>query len=294
MKSKHRHDLETNVLAKHVGEWLEQIRPYNSLIIGVVLAVLVAVVGFSYYRSASAARQSEAWSTYNQAMGGLMPNLETLRESAEEYPDSPMQQWADVTWADGQVWLASRSILQNRQGALESLNRATGVYQGLLRDAGDERLTSRAHFGLGRVFELRCELDKARDEYRAVTGGFSAVAQQRIKDLDEADAKDIYSWLATAQAPRRVAPRGPGTPGQRPSFAPGELEMPSAGTSTTGTSNVEPTAPMSVDELFKGIGETSNKDDANVTDRYNNDVPPAGTSDANSEDAAADNASPKQ
>jgi predicted negative regulator of RcsB-dependent stress response len=294
MKSQHRHELETNWLAKRVADWLNVIQPYNSLIVGVVVAVVVSVVGFSYYRSASAARQSDAWNTYNQAVGGLMPNLETLRESAEEYPDSPMQQWADVTWADGQVWMASRSILQNRSVALDALNRATGTYQGLLKETKDERLKSRAHFGLGRVFELRCELDQAREEYGAVTGGFAALAEQRIKDLDEADAKDTYSWLATAEAPRRMAPPGPGTPGLRPNFAPGELQMPAAGSSTIGTSNMEPTAPMSVDDLFKGIGTSSDQDDANVTDRYNNDVPPAGTSDANPEDAAADETPPKQ
>ncbi len=294
MKSQHRHELETNWLAKRVGDWLNVIQPYNSLIVGTVAAVVVSVVGFTYYRSASAARQSEAWNTYNQAVGGLMPNLNTLRESAEEYPDSPMQQWADVTWADGQVWLASRSILQNRAAATEAVNRATGVYQGLLKKTSNEQLKSRAHFGLGRVYELRCELDKAREEYRAVTGGFADVAEQRIKDLDEADAKDTYSWLATAEAPRRAAPAGPGTPGQRPSFSPGELEMPAAGTSTA-----EPGATMSVDDLFKGIGETSNQDNPNVTDRYNNDVPPAGTDDAKSgdakpEDAAGGDAAPKQ
>jgi predicted negative regulator of RcsB-dependent stress response len=294
MKSQHRHELETNWLAKRVADWLNVIQPYNSLIAGVLVAVVVAVVGFSYYRSASAARQSEAWSTYNQAVGGLMPNLETLRESAEEYPDSPVQQWADITWADGQVWLASRSILQNRSAALDMLNRATGVYQGLMKETNDERLKSRAHFGLGRIFELRCELDKAREEYGAVTGGFATLAEQRIKDLDEADAKETYAWLATAEAPRRMAPPGPGTPGLMPNFSPGELQMPAAGGSNSGASNTEPTAPMSVDDLFKGIGETSNQDDANVTDRYNSDVPPTGASDAKPEDAAADGGEPQQ
>jgi predicted negative regulator of RcsB-dependent stress response len=289
MKSQHRHELETNWLAKWVAERLNTIQPYYSLIVGVVLAVAISVAGFSYYRSASAARQSEAWNTYNQAVGGLMPNLETLRQSAEEYPDSPMQQWADVTWADGQVWMASRSILQNREAALDALNRATGAYQSLLKETNDERLKSRAHFGLGRMYELRCELDKAREEYRAVTGGFAAVAEQRIKDLEEPDAEDVYSWLATAQAPRRAAPSGPGTPGQRPSFAPGELEMPAAG-----DGSAEPGAPMSVDDLFKGIGETSNQDDANVTDRYNADVPPADASDAKPDDAAADGTKSEQ
>jgi hypothetical protein len=51
---------------------------------------------------------------------------------------------------------------------------------------------------------------------------------------------------------------------------------------------------MSVDELFKGIGETSNQDDPNVTDRYNDDVPPADASDASPDDAAADSGKSEQ
>lgn len=289
MKSQHRHELETNWLAKRVGDWLDQIRPYNSLIAGVALAAAALFFGFSYFSGASASRQSEAWNSYNQAVGGLMPNLETLRQSAEEYPDSPMQQWADVTWADGQAWNASFTYFQNRAAAMDMLNLATSTYQGLLQETDDEQLKSRAHFGLGRVYELRNELDKAREEYRAVKGGFAELAEERIKELDEASSKDTYAWLATAQAPRRTAPRGPGTPGQRPDFAPGELEMPAAGSTPA-----ESAAAVSVDNLFKGIGETSGKDDPNATDRYNTDDAAAGKSDAKSGDAAADGAKPKQ
>ncbi|MEX2091023.1 MAG: hypothetical protein WD971_00020 [Pirellulales bacterium] len=285
MKSEHRHELETNWLAHHVAIWLDRLQPYNSLIVGSLLTIVILFFAYSFFGGESSARQSAAWSSYNQAVAGNLPNLETLHESAEEYPDSPMQQFADITWADGQVWMASRLFIQNRAAAMESLNRATGTYQGLLQESEDERLKGRAHFGLGRVYELRSDLDKAREEYLAVKGGFELLAQQRAKELEEQNTKEAYAWLATAEGPRRAAPAGPGTPGQRPGFAPGELDLPAAGTTTNETG-----ATMSIDELFQGIGETGDKDDPNVVDRYDSDE--TKSDDTASTDAPADDSAP--
>jgi hypothetical protein len=250
MKSQHRHELETNWLAHKVAVWLEKTQPYHSLVLIVFATAALAIFGFTYYSGATTARQSEAWNTYNQSIEGPMPNLVSLREAAEEYPDSLMQQFADVTWADGQVFMASRAYIQNRAAAMDALSRAEGTYKGLLQESDDEDMKGRAHFGLGRVYELRNELDRAIDEYRAVTGGFSKLAEQRVKDLEEKDTQETYAWLAIAQGPRRAAPEGPGTPGERPEFAPGELEIPA------GKDEQVP----SVDDLFRGIGETGEQD----------------------------------
>src|SRR3990172_2579574 len=145
MKSQHRHELETNWLAHRMARVLDDVRPYNSLIAGTLLALAALIFGYSYFSGASAARQSEAWNSYNQAVESMPPNLAVLRESAQEYPDSPMQQWADITWADGQVWTASRQFVQNRPAAIAALNLASSTYQSLLRETDDERVVGRAH-----------------------------------------------------------------------------------------------------------------------------------------------------
>ena len=267
MKSQHRHELETNWLAHHTAIWIERVQPYSSLIVGGLLVIVILMLAYSYFGSESSARQSAAWNSYNEAVEGLLPNLDQLHQSAGEYPDSPMQQFADITWADGQVAIASQSFLQNRAVATEALNRASSTYQGLLRESDDERIKDRAHFGLGRVYELQNDLEKAREEYLSVKGGFAVLAEQRAKQLESQDAKDAYSWLATAESPRRAAPAGPGTPGQRPGFSPGEIELPSAS-----STNNETGPSVSIDDLFKGIGETSDKDNPDVTNRYNQDA----------------------
>jgi hypothetical protein len=283
MKSEHRHELETNWLAHHVAIWIERVRPYNSLIVGSLLALVVVLAAYSFFGGETAARQAAAWRSYNESVEGSLPNLDRLHESADEYPDSPVQEFADITWADGQVAIASRYFIQNRTAANEALNRATGTYQSLLRESEDERIKSRAHFGLGRVFELQNDLDKARTEYQAVTGSFIELAKQRIKELEKPSIQKTYEWLATAEGPRRPAPSGPGTPGVRPGFTPGELELPAA-SSTSDETNPN----ISIDDLFKGFDGTGNADDAGAAERYEGDEtsteqPPA---DESSADAA--------
>lgn len=295
MKSEHRHELETNWLAHHAAIWIERIQPYNSLIVGGLLTILVLMFAYSYFGSETSARQSAAWNSYNEAVEGMQPNIDQLRESAEEYPDSPMQQFADITWADGQLYLGSLYYFANRPAANEAMNRAMATYQGLLRETKDERVKGRAHFGLARLYELQSDLEKAKGEYKLVTGGFAAVAEQRIKELDKPDTKEIYTWLATAEGPRRTSPTGPGTPGQQPQFAPGEIELPAAKTPAE-----ESSKPISVDDLFEGIGETGKPGDIQGVDRYNEGAPstelPASETPKSTETppGAADGAKPQE
>jgi predicted negative regulator of RcsB-dependent stress response len=227
MKSKHRHELETNELAKRLSVLIDQVRPYGSTALGVLIAVLVVLIGWSYLSGSSAARQEEAWAMYNVAVEGSTPNLVLLRQTAEDNPGTTMQELADVTWADGQVWLASQAYIQSRTATNEALNRAESTYQGILRTSTDERLLGRARFGLGRIYEMQNKLDKAREQYSTVQGDFAELAHLRAKELEDQQAKQACDWLATAEPPR-VAPTGPGTPGQRPDFSATDLNLPGA------------------------------------------------------------------
>lgn len=238
MKSKHRHDLETNELAKRLNALIEQIRPYSTAALSVVIAVLVVLIGWSWLSGSSDARQAEAWAMYNVAVEGASPNLPLLRQSAQDHPGTAMQELADITWADGQVFQAGRFYISNRPVADEALNRAESTYLGLLRTSKSERIIGRTHFGLGRIYELQNELDRARKEYNAVQGDFAELAAARAKQLDEQRVQRACDWLATAQPPRVAPPTGPGTPGQRPDFSATDMklpgETPQAGATTDG------------------------------------------------------------
>jgi hypothetical protein len=136
------------------------------------------------------------------------------------------------------------------------------MYQALLDTSSDEQILDRARFGLARVYELRNEPDKAREEYLKVKSTYAAMAKLRAEELAKEKTKATLSWLAMAEIPRTAAPAGGGTPGQRPLFDVPDFTLPGA----TGT----PTDPAEIDknleEFFKGVekldlggGDTKNR-----------------------------------
>jgi hypothetical protein len=286
MKSAHRHQLETNALAQRLDVLIERLRPYAATVAGVIVVLVLVMFVWSYVSGSSAARQGAAWDAYHTAIGRVPPDLAKLRQTAEAYPETKMQQLADVTWADGQVWAASRDYFHNRDTAMEALRRATSTYQGILQTSDDQRLLNRAHLGLARVYEMQNELDKANQEYLKVTGGFQEFAQQQAERVASPEAKDAYAWLATAQAPRPKVPAGPGTPGQRPEFSAGDFPLPGESPDADATGG-PPAQEESFEKLLKDFDLGFPK--ADETDRYKagQEQPATDGAAANSDAAAA-------
>lgn len=268
MKSQERHRLETNVMAEHLGGWIEKLRPYATSVAGILLFVFIAMFAWSYLSGSSAAWQSQAWDAYNQAVITQRPNLELLRESAEAHPGTNMQHLADVTWADGQVWLAARDFLYNKAGINEALNKATTAYQSVLQSSDDERLKNRARLGLARVYEMQNQLDKAREEYGKVTGGYAEFAKNRAKELGEKKTQEVCDWLATAVPPRRSSPFGLGAPGQTPSFSVGDVPLPGAETPGAAPAGGAGSG-SSIDNLLQGLDLSA--EPGKTPDRYGTD-----------------------
>src|SRR5262245_1673191 len=252
MKSEQRHRLETNIMADQLAIWIDKMRPYATSVAGIVLFVMIAMFAWSYLSGSSAAWQAQAWDAYNDAVMSPMPNLEMLRQSAEEHSGTKMQQLADITWADGQVWLASRDFLYNKAGVTAALSNATTAYQSILKSSDDTRLQNRARLGMARVYEMQNQLDKAREEYEKVTGGYADFAKERAKQLGEKKTEDVCAWLATATPPRRPSPLGPGTPGKEPGFSAGDMPLPgeTPGTGATGEGGA---AGPSFDTMLQGL-----------------------------------------
>lgn len=251
MKSEQRHRLETNVMAEQLGDWIDKLRPYATSVAGILLFVFIAMFAWSYMSSSSASSQNEAWEAYNDAVATPLPNLDKLRQSAEEHPGTKMQDMANVTWADGQVWLAAREFLGQRSGAMAALDQATSRYKSVLESSDDERLKNRARLGLARIYEMQNQLDKARAEYEKVTGGFAEFAKDRAKELGEKNTQEICAWLATAQLPRRPLPAGTG---KVPAFTEPDVPLPNAG--PAGASPAPGAAGISFDKLLQDFDLT--------------------------------------
>jgi hypothetical protein len=290
MKSEERHRLETNLMAEHLGDWIDRLRPYATTVAGILLFVFIAMFAWSYLSGSSSAWQKQAWDAYNDAVASpAMPNLEMLRESAEAHPGTKMQQLADITWADGQLWLATRDFLYNKAGVTDALGRATTAYQSILKTSDDSRLQNRARLGLARVYEMQNELDRAREEYSKVTGGYADFAKERAKHLGEKKTQDAMEWLATAVPPRRPSPTGPGTPGQTPSFSAGDMPLPGAAPTNTAQPGGAGEG-ASIESFLHGLD--LNKEPGSTPDRYGTDkAPPVGEQPA-AEQPATNGATP--
>jgi hypothetical protein len=266
MKSEHRHQLETNWLAKRLNVVIERFGPYASTVAGIVVAIVLVMLVWLYVAGSSSARHSEAWDEFNQAILEPRPNVERLRVVAEEHSGTEMQLLADVTWADSQVWLAARNYLYDRTGAMQALEKATSRYESVLGTSNDERLLNRARLGLARIHELRGELDKARAEYLKVGGGYEQYAKAQAERLATPESKETYAWLAKAQPPRPTSAFGAGAPLKTPEFSAGDLDLPGetpesgmpAGTAGDGESFEKLLEGLKLD--FDAIDET--------TDRY--------------------------
>lgn len=277
MKSAHRHELETNALAHRLEVMIARYKPYTSQIIGVLVAIVAVIFIGSYLLGSSSSRNSETWDTFNQAVTSSPPAVDDIHRAAQDYPNTAMQQIADVTWADAQVFGATRGYLASRPKALELLDKATSAYQGVILSSKDPRLVERAHLGMARIYEMQNKIDQSVEEYGKVTGAYAAFAKAQVERLNKPEAKETYAWLATAQLPMPKSPAGPGTPGQRPEFSPGEMNLPPAGASTGPPAQAKPedakAANDAFDQLLKSLKDDPKKADS--PDRYKEGEKPA-------------------
>ena len=230
MKTERRHELQTNVLADWLGEKIDALKPYSTAISATVLAAAVAVFAYVYWSQKNQVRQARAWEEYFQAQDerGREDADASFRNVAEDYAKSPAGQWSRLSLADAQLAKGVDQLFNDRAASRQTLDDAVESYRAVLDAApADSPLAERATLGLAEAFESKNELDDAREQYRALVarwpnGAFTALAQERLDDLDRRGTKDFYDWFAR-QSPRPKSPTGPGKPGEKPSFDLGNL-----------------------------------------------------------------------
>ena len=225
MKTARRHELATNVLADWLGEKIESLKPYSAAVSATALAVVVIIFAAVFWYQKREASAAQAWEDYFAALESQAPDESTdkLESIADNHVGSPAGLWSRVSLADSQLANGVEDLFKDRAAARKALERAIGSYRAVLDQApGDSLLAERATFGLAEAYESRDDLDKAREQYRALIdhwpeGAFSALAKDRLADLDRKATKDFYDWFAK-QSPLKKQPTGPGIPGKKPEF----------------------------------------------------------------------------
>lgn len=282
MKAQHRHELETNTLAKGLNSWGEKLRPYSSLMLMGIAAVVGLYAVLSMWNDHTASREDQAWFEYEKALLAGDPDYQGVRRAAasDDLAGSRMQEWAYVAWADRQLRRASEEYLVNRESSKGRLTEAARAYETYANDALDSEVRNRARLGLARVRELQNRLKDARAEYARVEGALQQVAEARLKELEDKgeDADATAEWLATAELPTPAAPTGPGSPGVRPGFG---AEPPAA---DGATSPLDPARTMS--EILGGSDDDAGRYGGETADATATDAPAA--EDAATEEPATD------
>lgn len=197
MDSEHRHELEDNALAIWLADKIEAIKPHLTTIVAGVLAAVAAVVGWSAYKSTAAAGRADAWRSFALAVEGARPSLEGLRQAADENSGTVVEDWSLITWADGRLLSAANGYLADRDGALAAMQEAEDAYESLASSPLAE-VRDRAAYGLARLYEMRGELDAAREQYARVGGPFAELASDRAAELASGRVADDYAWITQA------------------------------------------------------------------------------------------------
>ncbi len=280
MKSEHRHDLETNELARHLAVWIKKVKPHSNLLMGVAGVVLGLMVISRLWSAHTASQERAAWDAYAMATNTADPELVQLQRAADEHPNTIMQEWAYATWADRQLQIAAQRYLIDRDASQERMLRVMGVYETLAVNARDEQVRDRSHLGLARIYEMQNKLEDARSEYRKVQGDMAALAGERATQLESAEVQAACQWLASVELPKQTPPAGPGIPGERPNF---DATLPAA---SGGGTSVDLT--KTLEELFGGDDSTDASDDTEK-DRYSEDSGKAESNAESKAEAEADN-----
>ena len=256
MKTERRHDLETNELAVKLNDGIDYIKPHmNKVLIG--LAVVVGLMAInSIIRSESVVKQERAWDEFAKAKSATDQERLAMQQLAfsEDYVGTKMQEWAQLSYADHQVLIASQYYFRDREGSLERLKSVKGLYEGLSQNASDRETQDRAHYGLARVYELQNKPDLARSEYALVQGTMQPLASERAEKLMDDSVKADVEWLAKAEFPKFNPNAGLG---ERPDF---DVDIPNA------SSNKSSQDSSSLNDLLKNF-----EIDTSDEDRYQED-----------------------
>ncbi len=232
MKREERHKLQHNELADWLAKAIERLKPYQNVIMGAVVVVLVVALGMAWFSHSSQATTARAW---DQVVDGLdKGNATTLAQVADEYPSTTVGDVAAVVSADFRLADGCDRLFHDKAIAEQRLTQAIEAYGKELEQGADPSLQQRATFGLARAWEAKGDLDLATKRYQEVVakwpdGAFAAAARERLDDLKRPAVKQLYDDLRKF-TPKTVAPRESERPGETPGFAPeGLLDNPPAG-----------------------------------------------------------------
>jgi hypothetical protein len=222
MKSEKRHELETNYLARWLGEMFKKTEPYHTAItwalVGVVVVLGIGVVWNKFSQRGAAS----AWDEFNSALAA--DNFVELERIAKEHPGTPVAHWALAVSADARLVTGCGKVFTDKPSAAQDLRSAVDAYATIIVESREPRLRQRALFGRARAYEALSgtpqgtgELPKAIADYEKLVdaypdGSYTAIAGEQIKRLKSQDTKLFYDKFAAFTAKPPAKETEPGKP----------------------------------------------------------------------------------
>ncbi len=142
MDSKHRHELQENVLASWLQQKLDSTQAQLPVIAAGLVAVVIAYAGWSLLAQTRESGRAAAWENYTLAIETGSPSLEMLDLAAED-PNPDVANLARITWADGQLQQGSAKYFFDRTAANQALDKAQEAYDKMLKSS-DPVMVNRA------------------------------------------------------------------------------------------------------------------------------------------------------
>jgi len=216
MKSERRHELQQNYLADYLGQWINRLEPYaKSIGIGIA-ALVVALIGFGFYRSSQLGARSDA--TLELLQNASDSDPEALASVGQRYAGTTAGALAKLYQGDALLASGIAGLFEDREEAEGRLADASKLYEEIRGAGNDPLIRSRANLGLARAYESLGQVDQALSAYNRLveineSEAIVKLAQQRIAQLKSPMTEEFLVWFAK-QDFRPAAPAiPPGFPG---------------------------------------------------------------------------------
>jgi len=222
MKSERRHELERNELADWLGEILAKVKPYQNLILAVLLLAVVSVGCYTWWIRQTATKTAAGWNQFYRAFTQQAVTPANFDQIAEQYPGTQVGHWAATLAADLHLNAGCNLLFYNKANANQELRQAVEYYVTVREQSRQPMLLERATYGLARALEAQGDLEQAVARYEDIVqswpdGAYAAQAARRAEQLKQPATKAWYDRFAKFD-PQTEFSSEPGTPGQKPLF----------------------------------------------------------------------------
>jgi len=199
MKSKRRHELQTNALANWIGEKIEVIKPYSNFIVLGILAVVILIAAVVFFINRGKQQVAEGWGDFTIEANKRELDTKELTKVAQSDPDSLAHLWALQRAADDHRNKGINLLYDERDEGLKELAASTKLYQEILKRADDDFLQRRARYGLAKALESKGDVDGAIKQYKELksAAGDYAIGKDAKRQLARLERqRDFYKSFA--------------------------------------------------------------------------------------------------